>query len=109
MKQAKWISIFALGLGAGAISGSTLAAAGVGDAIYVPSQVERVTITAPQAACFANCAISAGAWDGAVGDMIRTCAERKEGGGFEAWTRGYKTAPLAEVPLGSTVHGVVVE
>ena len=91
------------------LSAGAVSAAVAGWLIYIPASVERVDISALEAGCFANCAISAGAWDGAVSDMVRTCAERKAGGGFEAWTRGYRYAPAADVPPGSVLYGVATE
>ena len=93
MKQSVW---FVLGL---SIGGGTLALAAPGDLIYeAPREVTK--ITAPQAACYADCAIAAGAWSGARADMVRACASR-EPGGFVAVTIGLKTVAPGDVPANS--------
>lgn len=111
--RAKAISKYALAIGAGALIGSAaLAVAEVGDAVY---RVEdpQVCITGPQAVCYADCALAAGAWSGARADMHEARAFRVPAdvcsSGFAAVTTGTKTAPLTEVPPGSVVDGVVVE
>jgi hypothetical protein len=111
--KAKWISIFAAGVAAGGgsvVTYDTLAAASAGDAIYEAPAAETC-ITAAQAACFADCAIAAGSWAGARGDMIGTNAQVSQScaTGYSSTTSGTRTAPLNEVPVGSQLHGVVTE
>jgi hypothetical protein len=111
MKSIKAITLVMAGVVGG--SGGTLAFtadAAPGDAIYETAPASEC-VTAPQAACFADCAIAAGIWDGARNALVRATAmrDRSCSSGFKAIARGYKSAPLADVPLGSTVHGVVVE
>jgi hypothetical protein len=85
MRQSLW---FILGMG---IGGGTLALAAPGDLIHEASSV-AVPITGAQAVCFADCAISAGSWNGARADMTQTCAWKEGPGVFRAQTRGVKTA-----------------
>ena len=93
MKVAKWFSV-AFGLAFGSTFGA-LATAAVGDYIYeVPQQ--QATVTGGQAACFADCAIAAGLWDGNRADMTSVGVNRS-GGSFRAWVRGVKTMSPAEV------------
>jgi hypothetical protein len=111
MKRAKWISAFLAGAVFGAIpSGALLASAAVGDALY-EQPPQRKCITAPQALCYAQCSLADGAWDGLAVDMFSAGAQRDDScpAGFSAEASGLKAAPLAEVPVGSRVHGVVVE
>lgn len=112
MKFVKAITLaFATGFGgvsAAIVSPTLLANAAVGDAIYETGGGE-MDITGAQAACYADCAIAAGSWDGARADMVKACARKTKQGTFKAMTIGHKSAPLIDVPVGSTVHGVVVE
>ena len=93
MKKATWFSsifLAAFGITFGAIS-----SAAVGDYIYETPQVSQ-QISGPQAACFADCAIDAGLWDGNRADMTQTGVSREDDG-FVAWVRGVKTMSPAEV------------
>lgn len=97
MQTIKWFSIFLAGLGAGA---GITAAAAPGDLIY-ESGGHEVCITAPQAACFADCAIAAGTWSGLRSEMIRASAYRSNGceNGFAGMTIGLKSAPAVSLPV----------
>jgi len=91
----------AFGFAFGIVAGALAATAASGDLRYV-SKSERVDITAEQTACFAQCAIEAGSWDGEPGDVIRTCAERNSASltGFSAITMGIKSSPAKDLPVG---------
>lgn len=93
---------FVLGL---ALGSGTIAMAAPGDFIYEASPPE-VEITTPQAICFADCAIAAGAWDGARTDMISTCAHRTPLG-FRASAVGLKTINPGDITAGSGAVVVV--
>jgi len=89
-----------------ALSATALALAAPGHIIHEKGGGE-VVITAPQAACFADCAISAGVWDGDRTDMIRACAWRDGEGGYKALTLGLTTSAPADVPIGARKFGYV--
>jgi len=100
VKQSIW---FILGL---SIAGGTMALAAPGDLIY-QYQVPQQAITAQQAACFADCAIAAGTWDGARADMVKTCASRDGNGGFHGFTVGLGTIAPGDIPASSGAYNVV--
>ena len=112
MKNIKWISVFMAGVAAGGgIGAGALATAAPGDLIYEDGG-HNVCITAPQAVCFADCAISAGVWTGARTDMISTGAYRSDEcpSGFGSQTIGVNSAAPGALPTtdkGVRVIGVV--
>jgi hypothetical protein len=85
--------------GAGAVAG-----AASGDIIYDDNR-PTVVITGAQAACYADCAIANGSWNGVRTDLVAACAFRDptSSTGFYATTKGRKTAAPSAVPLGSVV------
>lgn len=106
----KWFSAaFGAAFGAGAGVTAIVAGAAIGDIIYDSLPVSNV-ITPAEAACYADCAIADGSWDGARGAMktIKVSRAKNEDGspGFQSSVRGLKSAPLADVPDGSVLRGV---
>jgi len=104
MKTVKWFSFLA-GVAFGGSTAAITVNAAIGDLVYQAGGAEK-EITGPQAACFADCAIASGSWDGNRASMIRTCAFRKGDGKFAAVTVGTKTAAQADLPVSD--NGVVV-
>ena len=78
------------------LSGGALALAAPGDLIH-QAHSPAVSITGAQAACFADCAMASGSWDGARADMTQTCAWKEGPGQFRAQTRGVKTSSPANL------------
>ena len=97
----KWFSAaFGAAFGTGL---AIVAGAAVGDAVY--EVAIRKGITKTQAACYADCAIADGAWDGSRAGM-ESLRVGRSGSGFVVRVNGLKTAPLADVPNGAVLRGV---
>lgn len=91
-------------LGAGLSTGA-LTAAAPGDFIVKAQQHKQ--ITAAQAACYADCAIAAGCWDGNRADMLHAETSRDTGGGFSCLTTGLKTEAPSNINIPSEIVGKV--
>jgi len=108
MKSVHWFSLL-IGIILGGSGGGLAAVANAesGDLLYEHSP-DAVCITAAQAACFADCAIAAGTWDGDRTDMIHTQAHRTPSceSGFMGKTTGIKSAAPGNLP--TSANGVKV-
>jgi len=108
MTTIKPYTLFLAGLLAGGVgSAGVIATAAPGDLIYEEHNGQQC-IEQAEAACYAQCAISANLWTGTAADMTRTSARRSPGcdSGFSASVSGFKAAAAGDVPQGVTVHGV---